>query len=273
MKKIIYSTICSLLVFSCSEKINKISNEKDNINNKIKSITVKSKKDGYIVAKTGGNKVIFTFDSKKEGEEVFNAEVEYQDGTKSDKVIWESFCPDSIKIDNGIITANKIVAYCDITIKSSENNLEKVLFSINFVEKMIVEGNICNNKTVNKRYVEIDPNESARGYIGELKEKCTISGIVYDRNSNKIENTIVKAKTIDSCWEAESKTDKNGQYVFRNVLVGPIIEITAEKNGFSKTRKEIAKPNLTGDPKANTFDFGRGNSLNDTDSENLYFLF
>jgi hypothetical protein len=70
--------------------------------------------------------------------------------------------------------------------------------------------------------------------------------------------TIVTAKAIDPGvnWIGEVQRTINGTYVFRNAPVGARVLITVKKDDWTtRTRSEVLKSNLQGDPLANIFDF------------------
>lgn len=112
------------------------------------------------------------------------------------------------------------------------------------------------------------------GTTSDIKERATFNGKVYDKNGIPLEGAIVTARAIDAgvSWVGEATQTTGGAYVFRNAPVGARIEVTVTKDGFSKTRAEVLKSNLNGDPTANTFDFGFNGTSNSTDPNNSYVL-
>lgn len=112
------------------------------------------------------------------------------------------------------------------------------------------------------------------GVTSDIKENTTFNGKVFDKKGGTIDDAIVTAKSVDPAvtWTGETQKTVGGSYVFRNAPVGARIEITVTKDGISRTRTEVLKSNLTGDPKANVFEFGSGNNANGTDPNNLYAI-
>lgn len=104
------------------------------------------------------------------------------------------------------------------------------------------------------------------GNTSDVKERATFNGNVLDRNGNPVDGATVTARSIDSGvnWAGETQVTVGGVYVFRNAPSGARIEITVTKDGVSKTRSEVLKSNLTGDPYANVFDFSSTYSLDNT---------
>ncbi|MEK7432740.1 MAG: carboxypeptidase-like regulatory domain-containing protein [Cyanobacteriota bacterium] len=270
MKKIIYLTVCSVVLFSCSTTLNQPNNDITKNKKEIKSIIVKSRKDGYVIAKTGESKSQFNFDNRIESQDSFSAEVEYQDGSKNEQVIWESNNSNVISVDNGIIKGISY-GFVDINIYNPDNKSQKVDFRANFVDNLFNSKIECSNDIGNlsKYSYYYDSN------VVDVKEKATFNGKVFDSFGTPVDDAIMTAKSINPCvvWQAESQQTQSGAYVFRNAPVGVKIEITVKKDGFTtKTRREVLKSNLIGDPRANVFDFGSGNGANGTDPNNLYAI-
>jgi len=270
MKKIIYSTISSLVLFSCSTTLNQPNNDITKNKKEVRSITVKSKKDGYVIAKTGESKSQFNFDNRIESQDSFSAEVEYQDGSKNEQVIWESSNNNFISVDNGII---KGISYgsVDINIYNPDNKSQKVDFRANFVDNLFNSKIECSNDIGNLSKYSYYYDSNAL----DVKEKATFNGKVFDKFGTPVDNATITAKSIHPCvvWQGESQETQSGAYVFRSAPVGVKIEITVKKNGFTTvTRTEVLKSNLSGDPKTNVFDFGSGNGVNGTDPNNLYAM-
>jgi hypothetical protein len=97
------------------------------------------------------------------------------------------------------------------------------------------------------------------GGTSDIKERATFNGKVYNFNGVVVEGAKVTAKSLDPnvSWLGEEQITTNGSYVFRNAPVGARVEITVYKDGWtSRTRTEVLKSNLQGDPTANVFDFG-----------------
>ncbi|MEK7434482.1 MAG: Ig-like domain-containing protein [Cyanobacteriota bacterium] len=117
--------------------------------------------------------------------------------------------------------------------------------------------------------------QDTTGSISDFSEKSTFNGKVFDTSGVPVDDATVTAKSIDPCvaWTGEPQKTQSGAYVFRNAPPNAKIEITAKKDGWtSRTRIEMLKLNLTGDPKANVFDFGSGNGPTGTDPLNLYAI-
>lgn len=119
-------------------------------------------------------------------------------------------------------------------------------------------------------------NNNSSGTIGttsDIKDLATFNGKVYDKNGFPLNDIKVSAKSIDPNvkWEGQEQLTQSGSYVFRNAPVGVKLEILAKKqNWTTRTRIEVLKSNLTGDPQANIFDFGKGGD--NTDPNNFYYL-
>lgn len=122
----------------------------------------------------------------------------------------------------------------------------------------------------------IAPSVDPSGYTGttsDIKDKATLNGKVYDSNGIPVDNVIVTAKSIDSTltWVGDPQITQSGAYVFRNAPVGARLEITAQKSGWTtRSRTEVLKSNLIGDPQSNVFEFGNG--PDGTDTNNLYYI-
>lgn len=100
---------------------------------------------------------------------------------------------------------------------------------------------------------------SQTGGTSDIKERATFNGTVYDVDGTVLDGAKVSAKSIDSgvTWVGQEQDTANGAYVFQNAPVGTRVEITAIKAGFTtRTQTVVLKSNLTGDPSANTYDFG-----------------
>jgi hypothetical protein len=96
------------------------------------------------------------------------------------------------------------------------------------------------------------------GETSDIKEKATFNGKVYDPNGVPVDGATVNAKAIDAGvnWVGEAQVTIGGAYVFRNAPVGARLAITVTKDGWTtRTRSEVLKSNLQGDPLANVFDF------------------
>lgn len=103
-------------------------------------------------------------------------------------------------------------------------------------------------------------------------EKTILNGKVYDISGNTVDDALITATSLDSSinWKEAQKTI-GGSYVFKNAPVGVKIELRVTKNGWStRTRTEILKPNVNGDPALNVFEFGKG--FYATDEKNLYAI-
>ena len=103
-------------------------------------------------------------------------------------------------------------------------------------------------------------------------EKTILNGKVYDISGNTVDDALITATSLDSSinWKEAQKTI-GGSYVFKNAPVGVKIELRVTKSGWStRTRTEILKPNINGDPALNVFEFGRG--FYATDEKNLYAI-
>ncbi|MFN8672142.1 MAG: von Willebrand factor type A domain-containing protein [Candidatus Sericytochromatia bacterium] len=101
------------------------------------------------------------------------------------------------------------------------------------------------------------------GSTADISELATFNGKIYDKSGSLVDGATITAKSIDPAvtWSS-TETTINGNYIFRNAPVGAILQITVTKDGVSRTRVEVLKSNLQGDPTANTFDFGgdKGNN-------------
>ena len=96
------------------------------------------------------------------------------------------------------------------------------------------------------------------GETSDIKEKATFNGKVFDPNGVPVDGATVNAKAIDAGvnWVGEAQVTIGGAYVFRNAPVGARLAITVTKDGWTtRTRSEVLKSNLQGDPLANVFDF------------------
>ena len=241
------------------------------IEREIKFITVKSKKDGYIIAKTGENKKQFNFDPSLESQDSFEAEVEYKDGTKTNNVIWESNNSNFISVQNGIIKGINYGAV-DVNLYTSDNKSQSVVFRSKFVEKLKVLSNVVFiEKYTNTE--DIDNIISCGCYSYE--EKVTFNGFVFDTSGKPVDDATVTAKSVDPAvsWTGEPQKTQFGAYVFRNAPFGARLEVTAKKDGWTtRLRSEINSVNLTGNPKINVYDFGFGNGKGETDPNNLYSI-
>ncbi|MEK7432738.1 MAG: hypothetical protein AABZ74_06380 [Cyanobacteriota bacterium] len=244
------------------------------IEREIKSITVKSKKDGYIIAKTGEHKKQFNFDTTLESQDSFEAEVEYKDGTKTNNVIWESNDSNFISVQNGILKGiNYGSTY--INIYTSDNKSQNVVFKSNFFNSLILPKiNLCMGSNIISKYYLNDYN-SIIGTTSDIKENVTFDGIVFDTSGKPVDDATVTARSAEPSvyWIGEPQKTQFGTYVFRNAPTCAKIEITAKKDGWTtRTRIEMLKSNLVGDPKANIFDFGFGNGKGESDPNNLYSI-
>ncbi|MFN8671678.1 MAG: carboxypeptidase-like regulatory domain-containing protein [Candidatus Sericytochromatia bacterium] len=111
------------------------------------------------------------------------------------------------------------------------------------------------------------------GNTSDIKERATFNGKVYDTSGVPVENATVTAKSVDPAvtWVGEAQQTQSGAYVFRNAPVGARLEITVKKDGWTtRTRTEVLKSNLQGDPNANVFEFGVGPA--NTDAKGLYAI-
>jgi len=97
------------------------------------------------------------------------------------------------------------------------------------------------------------------GTTSDVKELATFNGKVFDPNNVPVEGATVTAKSLDTgvTWVGEAQVTVGGAYVFRNAPAGARILITVTKDGWTtRTRSEVLKSNLQGDPNANVFHFG-----------------
>ncbi|MEK7432741.1 MAG: carboxypeptidase-like regulatory domain-containing protein, partial [Cyanobacteriota bacterium] len=134
-----------------------------------------------------------------------------------------------------------------------------------------------------------NPPQDTTGTTSDIKEKATLSGKVFDISGVPVDDAIVTAKSVDPSvswtgvynpcydtgikWSGEGQKTQSGAYVFRNAPVGVRLEITVKKEGWTtRTRIEVLKSNINGDPNANIFDFGSGNRVSATDPNNLYSI-
>ncbi|MFN8577580.1 MAG: hypothetical protein U0354_12045 [Candidatus Sericytochromatia bacterium] len=96
------------------------------------------------------------------------------------------------------------------------------------------------------------------GLTKDVSERATFNGKVYDPNGVPVDEATVNARAIDAGvnWVGEAQKTIGGAYVFRNAPVGARIVITVTKDGWTtRSRSEVLKSNLQGDPTANVFDF------------------
>lgn len=95
-----------------------------------------------------------------------------------------------------------------------------------------------------------------------VSEKTTVNGKVYDEEGTPVEGATVQLKNKSGDENFELKTTTvGGLYVFNNVTAGVVIEIAVTKTGYSnQSRIEVLKSNRTGNPEANTYDFGTPDS-------------
>ena len=93
----------------------------------------------------------------------------------------------------------------------------------------------------------------------DISALATFNGKVYDPSSVPVENATVNARSIDAGvnWTGEAQLTTGGAFVFRNAPVGTRLAVTVTKDGWTtRTRSEVLKSNLQGDPSANVFNFG-----------------
>ncbi len=105
------------------------------------------------------------------------------------------------------------------------------------------------------------PSGSTGG--NDIKELATFNGRIYDKNGVTVDDATVSAVSAEPgvTYVAQEQKTSGGSYVFRNAPVGTRILVTVTKNGFSKQQTVVLKSNLTGDPGANTLNFGTDNTL------------
>ena len=123
------------------------------------------------------------------------------------------------------------------------------------------------NKIIDK-YSEI----SAVGEAGNVPERVTIHGKIYDNSKNLLDNVIVTTKVINEIgnsnnngWSSDIQTTIVGAYVLRNINIDDEILVIASKDGYiTKSRKIVPISNLNGDANINVFNFG---GENQSDSE------
>lgn len=100
----------------------------------------------------------------------------------------------------------------------------------------------------------------------DTSDKATFNGIVYNTDGLPVDEAKVTAVSIDTstAWTGEAQITSGGAYVFKNAPVGVRILITATKDGWtSRSRTEVLKSNLTGDPDANKIDFEGRDAIQD----------
>lgn len=105
------------------------------------------------------------------------------------------------------------------------------------------------------------PLPSATSDISVI-ETTTFNGNVFDANGESVDGVRVVARSLNSSvpFVAETNTD-GGTYSFNNAPSGVQIEITVYKEGYAPRRRvEVLKSNKQGDPNANKYDFGAGDS-------------
>lgn len=97
------------------------------------------------------------------------------------------------------------------------------------------------------------------GGTSDIKELATFNGKVFDPNNVPVDGATVTAQSLDAgvTWVGEAQVTVGGAYVFRNAPSGARIVITVTKDGWTtRSRSEVLKSNLQGDPTANVFNFG-----------------
>jgi Ca-activated chloride channel family protein len=136
---------------------------------------------------------------------------------------------------------------------SSNNNSNKTLVNRPLQGVTIPEGVQASRPPVS---ASTTPTETT-GTTGDIKERATFNGTIYDSKGNVVNGAIVTATSIDPAvtWSGEDQLTANGAYVFRNAPVGTRILITVTVDGFTKTQTQVLRSNLTGNPDANKFDF------------------
>jgi hypothetical protein len=100
----------------------------------------------------------------------------------------------------------------------------------------------------------------------DTSDRATFNGIVYNTDGLPVDEAKVTAVSIDTstAWTGEAQITSGGAYVFKNAPVGVRILITATKDGWtSRSRTEVLKSNLTGDPDANKIDFEDRDAIQD----------
>ncbi|MFN4150989.1 MAG: carboxypeptidase-like regulatory domain-containing protein [Candidatus Sericytochromatia bacterium] len=110
------------------------------------------------------------------------------------------------------------------------------------------------------------PSPTPNNTTSDTSDKATFNGIVYNTDGLPVDGAKVTAVSIDTStsWTGESQITSGGAYVFKNAPVGVRILVTASKDGWtSRSRTEVLKSNLTGDPDANKIDFEGRDSIQD----------
>ncbi len=95
-----------------------------------------------------------------------------------------------------------------------------------------------------------------------IVERTIFNGKVFDDTRAELDGVRIVARSLNSSvpYEAETIT-VNGTYAFNNAPSGVQIEIIASRPGYTTRRRvEVLKSNKQGDPDANRYDFGVGES-------------
>ncbi|MFN8672297.1 MAG: hypothetical protein U0457_09505 [Candidatus Sericytochromatia bacterium] len=197
----------------------------------IKNIVVKSKKDDYIIAKTGYIKREFNFDDNIENQDSFYAEVEFEDGTKSNKLLWESNGSNIISIENGVIKG-KNYGSVDIIVRAIHNKNQPAIFRANFLKDINILKKNCNDYEINYMFKYFD-------YANCLEYKnyfeTAFYGKVYDNKGKAVKDSKILIK-VNNVIQQKAIESKDGNYIFRNLPHDSNIQIIASKEGLS-TRK------------------------------------
>lgn len=191
----------------------------------------------------------------------------YNDGSTQKDLIWNSSDTSIVMVDNsGLIKSGSILGTAYISVFEKDNPNFKLKIYINHLKNLnIIVTRLldCNptEVTIERQRFEYKFDSSvAVGTTGDPNLGCRTSflGKVYDTDNNEINGAIVESKVIEpvNYWKSEKQITVRGAYVIRNAPSKVKIEITASKEGFiSKSRIEVLKINLEGNPAINVFDF------------------
>lgn len=139
-------------------------------------------------------------------------------------------------------------------------------------ENTEVKNNLTSSHTPSQTNIIPNTDKTPPPITLDTIEKTIFNGKVYDISGNPVDDAIITATSLESSvvWTESQKT-VGGSYVFKSAPVGVKIEIRVTKNGWSsRTRTEILKSNVNGEPALNVFEFGKG--FYGTDEKNLYAI-
>lgn len=236
-------------------------------------IRQKNFKTGYYISNIANYNILPN--EKKKFDAYF---IEGSEIKKSD-IGWSSSNTDIATVDdNGLVSAtNKssnqdLIGSTTIKVYIKSNPEISISFAIKLYKKLeIISKDPISCKEISRknlpRYQPVE-NPSPGGSTSDIMERTTFYGKVYDKDKNLLDGVTVTAKKVCEIEESNNENSKvytqittaEGIYIFRGLIVGDGILITASKEGYiTKSRKGVAKSNLNGDPNANTFNFGGDN--------------